>query len=194
MLVRRSARRARRRGMTIVESALVLVIFLMLLFGLFEYCRFLLVLHVTNNASRDGARYAVINGTRPATFDKTDFTDAGGTTYPSVIKYTTARMGGVDKQLQGFQVAVYPVDAAGLLLTPPVVRSKTLSTATPTPVYPDPFSPTLSSDPNWPGWNAAAFPDRLAVQIKGNYQPIGASFLMMPSTIPVNVTSMMGME
>ena len=44
--------RSRRRGMTVVESALVLSVFLLLLFGIFEYRRFLLVLHVTNNAAR----------------------------------------------------------------------------------------------------------------------------------------------
>ena len=64
MLLRRRA--ARRRGMTIVESALVLSVFLMLLFGLFEYCRFLMVLHLTNNAARDGARYAVVNVNCPS--------------------------------------------------------------------------------------------------------------------------------
>ena len=58
MLLRRANRR---RGMTLVESTLVLMVFLMLLFGIFEYCRFLMVLHITNNAARDGARYAVVN-------------------------------------------------------------------------------------------------------------------------------------
>ena len=63
-----SARRNRlRRGAAIVESTLVLSVFLMLLFGMFEYCRFLLVLHVTNNAARDGVRYAAVNVTKPAT-------------------------------------------------------------------------------------------------------------------------------
>ena len=46
--------RTHRRGMTIVETTLALGLFLLLLFGLFEYCRFLMVLHVTNNAARDG--------------------------------------------------------------------------------------------------------------------------------------------
>lgn len=58
--------RPRRRGVTIVESALVLSIFLMLLFGIFEYCRFLMVLHVTHNAARDGARYAAVNVNCPS--------------------------------------------------------------------------------------------------------------------------------
>ena len=187
LLARRRA--ARRRGMTIVESALVLSIFLMLLFGLFEYCRFLLVMHITDNAARDGARYAVINGNRPTTFNTTDYTDASGTVYPSVTKYATQKMGGVDRQLSNFQVAVYPVDPTGLTLTPPVVRSKTLSSASPL-VYPDPFVP----DANTPAWNANAFPDRLAVQIRGDYKPVTPFLLMMPSIIKVDVTAIMGME
>jgi Flp pilus assembly protein TadG len=183
-LIRR--RTARRRGLTLVESALVLGIFLVLLFGIFEYCRFLLVLHVTTNAARDGARYAGVNGDKPATFNTTDYTDGLGNTSPSVVGYTTARMGGVQNQIQGFAVAVYPVDPTGLTLSPPVVRSASLNP----PAYPDPFNP----DSNSPAWNATVFPNRLAVTIKGTYQPILPTLLLMPSSIPIYVTAMMGME
>src|SRR5437016_7245916 len=107
MLARRLTRR---RGMTAPEAALVLSVFMMLLFGLFEYCRFLLVLHVTTNAARDGARYAVVNLSKPSNFDTTDYTDPSGGVSPSIQKYTTARMGGVDHQITGFQVAAYPCD------------------------------------------------------------------------------------
>ena len=53
MIARRKVRV--RRGVAVVESALVLGVFALLFFGVFEYCRFLLVLHTTNNAARDGA-------------------------------------------------------------------------------------------------------------------------------------------
>src|SRR4051812_14954879 len=84
----------RRRGAAVVETALVLAVFSTLFFGIFEYCRFLYVLHVTHNAARDGARYAVANTDKPSNFDTTDFTDATGTTYQNIRSHTTHRMGG----------------------------------------------------------------------------------------------------
>ena len=105
-----------RRGVTIVESTLVLGIFLMILFALFEYCRFLMVLHLTNNAARDGARYASVNLSKPANFDTADFTDAGGTVYPSVTKYTTDRMGGTQNNVQGFTVTATARTQAGVVI------------------------------------------------------------------------------
>jgi len=172
--------------MAVVESALVLSVFLMLLFGMFEYCRFLLVLHTTNNASRDGARYACVNLDKPSTFPTANYTDGSGQVYVNVQTYTQNRMGGVDKQIAGFQVAVYPVDQAGLDLVPPVVRPKSYSST----VFPDPFV----SDPNTLPWNSAPFPDRIAVTIKGTYNPVVPSFLLMPSNIPIYITSIAGGE
>ncbi|MBA4067032.1 MAG: hypothetical protein C0501_25640 [Isosphaera sp.] len=185
MLVRRKA--PARRGMTIVESALVLSVFLLLLFGMFEYCRFLLVLHVTNNAAREGARYASVNTDKPADFPSVDFTDGAGKTFRSIRAYTRDRMGGTQGNIDGFRVAVYAVDPVGLTLDPPVVRPKSLSTT----AYPDPFDP---ADPNAVPWNSAPFPDRLAVTIDGSYRPILPTFLLMPSNIPINVTAMIGGE
>ena len=99
---------------------------------------------MANNAARDGSRYATVNVGKPTTFDTTDYADPGGTVYPSIQAYTTARMGGVDRQIQNFQVAVYPVDPLGLTLTPPVIRSASLNP----PTYPDPFVPDVSTPPN----------------------------------------------
>lgn len=185
-----SGRRSLRRGMTVVEGALVMSVFLLLLFGMFEYCRFLMVLHVTNNAARDGARYAVVNVDKPANFVTTNFTDAGGTVYPSIQQYVTTRMGGVQRNIQGFRVTSYAVDPVGLTLTPPVIRPKAKSTA-PTGVYPDPFNP---SDPWAVPWNSATFTEKIAVTIDGTYRPILPSFLFMPSTISVRTTAIMGSE
>lgn len=183
-------RRTRRRGLTVVESALVLSVFLMLLFGMFEYCRFLMVLHVTNNATRDGARYAVVNVDKPATFNTTNYTytDSTGTqTVTNIVAYTTQRMGGVEKNIQGFRVAVYSVDPTGLTLSPPVVRPKTKTAGT----YPDPFN---SSDANAVSWNSAGFTERIAVTVDGNYRPFLPTLLLMPTTISVRTTAMAGSE
>lgn len=187
MLARRPARR---RGMTLIESALVLGVFLVLLFGMFEYCRFLLVLHVTNNAAREGARYAAVNLDKPANFPTVDYTDAAGKVFPSVTRYTRERMGGTQHNIVGFRVAVFGADSAGLSLTPPVVRPKTASTADPK-VYPDPWSP---SDPNALPWNSAPFPDRIAVYVNGTYRPLLPTFLLMPESIPIDVYALTGGE
>jgi hypothetical protein len=180
----------RRRGVTVVESVLVLSVFLMLLFGLFEYCRFLLVLHVTNNAAREGVRYASVNTGKPTNFINTDYTDASGKVYPSIVKYTTTKMGGVNQNIEQFQVGVYAVDSAGLGLTPPLLRPQTASLASP-PAFPNPFNP---SDPNAVPWNNISFPQRLAVTINGTYRPLLPQFLFMPSTIPINISAITGGE
>lgn len=184
MMTRRTARR---RGMTVVESALVLSVFCMLLFGVFEYCRFLYTLHLVNNACRDGARYAVVNMDKPDNFDTAPYTDALGTTFPSIQSYTTARMGGADRQLAGYQVAVYAVDLAGLELSPPVIRP---ISANP-PTYPDPFN---ANDPNKVPWNQTSFPGSVAVSVKGNYRPVLPSLLFMSPTVPVAVTALASSE
>ena len=192
MMIRRPTRR---RGMTIVENVLVLGVFLAMLFGIFEYCRFLMVLHITNNAARDGARYAVVNVSKPTNFDTTDYTDSSGNVYQSITGYTTYRMGGMDRQIVGYQVAVYPCDPVGMSQTPPVVRPKSLNP----PAYPDPFNP---SDPNRVSWNAAAFTERIAVHVRGTYRPVVPlsinagrfTIALFPDNIPLNVIAMMGSE
>jgi Flp pilus assembly protein TadG len=161
----------RREGLTVVEAALVMGVFLMLLFGLFEYCRFLMVLHVANNAARDGARYAVVNGGRPDTFDATDYTDPAGTVYPSVTRYTNARMGGIHKTMADYRVEVFACDPAALGQTPPVVRQKPGAT-----------------------WNQAAFGERVAVRITGKYRPITPVLLVMPDEVEVRAVAVMGSE
>jgi Flp pilus assembly protein TadG len=50
-----------RTGATVVESAFVLSLALLFILGIFEYCRYLFVLQLAENAVREGARYAVVN-------------------------------------------------------------------------------------------------------------------------------------
>ena len=47
------------RGTTIVEAAIILLAFLMLLFGIFEAGRFINTRQVLTNAAREGARFGV---------------------------------------------------------------------------------------------------------------------------------------
>jgi Flp pilus assembly protein TadG len=190
VLTTRFRRPARRRGAAVVESALVLSVFLLLLFGMFEYCRFLMVLQVSTNAARSGARYAVVNTDKPATFNAADYTDAAGNTYPSIASYTTSQMGGVQQNVEGYRVATFAVDPTGLTLSPPVVRPKTASTSNPV-VYPDPFNPT---DPNAVPWNQASFTEKIGVTVSGTYRPLLPSLLLMPAAVPLNVTAIMETE
>ena len=77
----------RRRGSTAVEFALVSTVFFLFLFGIFEYCRYLVLLQGCANAARDAARFASVNvnyltQTSPAPapsqdFRGTSFTDPG---------------------------------------------------------------------------------------------------------------------
>jgi hypothetical protein len=96
-------------------------------------------------------------------------------------------MGGVDRQLAGFQVAVYPVDPVGLTLSPPVVRPKTTIPGN----YPDPFDQSAAGRTDW---NEAVFTERVAVSIRGTYRPVLPVPLFLPSTIPLTVTATTGSE
>lgn len=51
-----------RRGAAVVEFALVLPVFLLLIFGMVEFGRAIMVQQILVNASREGARQAVLDG------------------------------------------------------------------------------------------------------------------------------------
>ena len=56
--------RRRRNGQALVEFALVAPIFFLLLFGIIEGGRFILYYQTLNNATQEGARYAIVHGSR----------------------------------------------------------------------------------------------------------------------------------
>jgi hypothetical protein len=56
----------RSRGQTLVEFALVAPWFFLLLFAIIEGGRFVFFYEVLNNATREGARYAIIHGSNAA--------------------------------------------------------------------------------------------------------------------------------
>lgn len=55
-------RAERSRGQALAEFALVAPIFFLLLFGIIEGGRFILYYETLNNATREGARYAIVHG------------------------------------------------------------------------------------------------------------------------------------
>jgi Flp pilus assembly protein TadG len=59
---RTSRERQRSGGQAMVEFALVAPLFFLLLFGIIEAGRFIFYYETLNNATREGARYAIVNG------------------------------------------------------------------------------------------------------------------------------------
>jgi hypothetical protein len=58
----RSRRRRGRRGQALAEFALVAPVFFLLLFAIIEAGRFMFYYETLNNATREGARYAIVHG------------------------------------------------------------------------------------------------------------------------------------
>jgi Flp pilus assembly protein TadG len=166
-----------------VESALVLMAFFMFVFGIYEYGRYLLVLHVTTNSTRDAARYASVRATAPeattytyphptGAFPFENATDVGRTyQVPFIETYLTGKMAGVNNMVNSYTVRVFPVDTNAMYSDPPVIRPKTGSTA----------------------WNNAAFSERMAVQVVGYYDPIVPN-LLFRNRMNFTITALIGSE
>jgi Flp pilus assembly protein TadG len=57
----------KRRGATVVETAVVLGLGLLILFAILDYGRYMMVRHLVDNAAREGARMAVVASNDPNT-------------------------------------------------------------------------------------------------------------------------------
>jgi Flp pilus assembly protein TadG len=90
---------ARRRGATAVETAVVISVALLFIFGIVEYARLVYFFHVADNAAREGARYAVVH-------------TGDGTTTAQVQAVVTAAMSGQQASLNSgtYAVNVYNAD------------------------------------------------------------------------------------
>ena len=84
--------RRKRRGAAAVEFAVVAPIFLLLVFGMIEYGRMVMVQQVLTNASREGARCAVLDGT----------------THQEVVDTVTAYL--TSGSIQGANITVTPTN------------------------------------------------------------------------------------
>jgi Flp pilus assembly protein TadG len=101
-----SRRRSKRRGSVLVGASLVLPIYLVFMLGLFDYGRYLMMLHLTTNATREGARYALTH-TQPVTVQNV----TAGNATTDVTAIVTAAMGG--QSLTGQTVQVYGSNSTG---------------------------------------------------------------------------------
>lgn len=99
MRLRVSPRR-RRAGAAIVEMAAVLIVFVLFLFGYIEYCRYIFVRQVMENAAREAARYGAVR-TFSTSFDA------------DVKAVADTRMAGVQKQVNNYKVTLYKADTTG---------------------------------------------------------------------------------
>jgi Flp pilus assembly protein TadG len=81
----------RRPAATLVETAMVISIFLMVLFGIFEYGRFVMTRQLMENAAREGARWAIANTYNGTTAQLRDVVDARlGVARNQLVGYTKA--------------------------------------------------------------------------------------------------------
>lgn len=193
-----SPRPAPRRGSAIVEAAFVLPIFFLFTFGIYEYGRYLLVLNITTNAARDAARWAAVHANDGRTADTTH-SDLPSANYPLfnvitdtrltaastplayanapygasrpvydvpfVNDYVAVRSGPVANMLDRRAVWVFAADTSQLYANPAKVMPKTGTSS----------------------WKQAAFTERIAVQIVGDFKPVLPTFLFMSDPLPVSV-------
>ena len=182
MLIHRKGRR--RDGATTVEFAFVAILLFLMLFGIFEYGRFLFVYHTATNAARDAARFAVVRTSGGITL-----TEADGTTISEPAAVTDAdvaevwRTGtfngrafgtgmlGLEHNIEGRKVSVFAVPDADLYASPP------------------------NLDPTGkPAWATADFHQQIAVQVSGTYRPVVPNLIGLSADVPFNVTVLMGSE
>lgn len=94
-----------------------------------------------------------------------------------VVTVVTNKMGRLDKQIVGYAVDVFYADpgASGLGATPPVLQK----------------NPSFSGAEDWKN---APFPDKIAVQITGDYYPTMAWIVKAPVKYTLKISSMMTSE
>jgi Flp pilus assembly protein TadG len=188
----------RRHGALAVEAAVIMLVFMLLFMGLVEYCRFLWVREICQNAVREGARYAIVNQGDAATVNVQNrawSAMGGATNNPATTGDTSTLYNVVGLQMRNhlslaanFQmnsttnsdIRVYRSDTNG---NPQGINLSTGVT-------------TSYAAGNWyqADWTQANFGDLVAVQIVGQYLPISGKLLLMPSSIQVQFTSIMRCE
>jgi Flp pilus assembly protein TadG len=122
--------RKRRRGAAAVEFAIVLPVFVILVFGMIEYGRMVMVQQVITNASREGARRAVLDG---ATTTSVQSAVTSYLTNASVNGGSTAVSPNPTTAASGDPITVtvsIPFSSVSWLPSPMYLGGKTLSAST----------------------------------------------------------------
>jgi Flp pilus assembly protein TadG len=132
----------RRSGAVAVETALILSMTILILFGTFEYGRLLMDWNILNNAAREGCRYALVNNT--STTINSDVTSV----VTSYMGPETGSFSGLTVTVSGTHNGVStPVNnlVAGDLIT--VNVSGTYNFMNIVPLFPMPTNFVISSSP-----------------------------------------------
>lgn len=95
---------SRRRGSAVIETAAVMIVFILILFGVVEYCRYIFLRQLVDNAAREGGRYAVVHS-----YDDTVEAD----TKAQIL----TKMNGMDKVVKNFTIQIYHADSSGARVT-----------------------------------------------------------------------------
>jgi len=81
---RRSKQRS--RGQALVEFAFVVPIFLLLMFAIIDFGRYVYYVQVINNAAREGTRYAIVHGSKGIPATGPGSSDASGERVKAVVR------------------------------------------------------------------------------------------------------------
>ncbi len=95
-----------RQGAAAVETALVLPLALLFMFGIMEYGRFVMTQQVLTNAAREGCRYAITH-VNPVTLNGVTY-NSGTSTVTTIINNISPGV-----QLSGQTVNIFASDALG---------------------------------------------------------------------------------
>jgi Flp pilus assembly protein TadG len=137
----RHLRRRGARGVSLVEYAFILMIFLGLLFGISGFGHALYVYHAVNTAAKEGARWAAVNGANcriDSSCNGTYGMNNGPAQATDITAYVTARLpASLDQTL----VYVNPTWSAPVGSSPPVCTGPVTA----------PDGTTVPTTPNYPG-------------------------------------------
>ncbi len=111
---RRDDRRRHVRGQALAEFALVTPLFFLLVFGIIEFGRFIYTYEIVNNATREGARYAIVHGSASECPSGPMPDTAQGVPVPNPCDPTGAK---IEAVVQQYAIGIPP---AGLTVNPTV--------------------------------------------------------------------------
>jgi Flp pilus assembly protein TadG len=164
-----------RRGATAVETAVVISIALLFVFGIVEYARYIFFLQSANNAAREAARYAAAHtndGTAIGNLNDAPVFDSSNPNFngaylapnTSIRAVVGHQIGNHKNTLANYNVQVYNADPS--------------------------TGQSLGGN-----WNDSPFAGGIVVEISGNYQFFLPTLLQLPSgNLAVKVKAMMTSE
>jgi len=204
--------RPRRSAATAVETAFVLMLMLLFIFGIIEYCRYLLAVQLATNAARTGLRLALtaawITDNDPQVSGAKTYVDFNNSTdtnknCTSIQTAALNTMGGMDKALftkpstsnpgpaqPGVDTNLFISDKYG----GPDSAGNSAPTATPYPPYPQTVgTPSNALGPGYGSWESAVSSTGSATSGTAIDYPIYLTFTLSGSYKPI-LPNLLGMN